>query len=188
MAGACGSLFPPREECIYTSCYCEENVWKLCEHVQSRYPDLIEDCYAVFISNQFKTVPLWMQKAAQSADVPVVWKSNTGNAEVYDLDSVLEFPTPFLDYSSQTFRNEQLKQQYHRKFRVIRASEYLETFASDRSHMLKDGQWLAPPPIYPCIQTKESIMNLNDFISVNPSFGVGEVMTLQAFNFHFSCG
>lgn len=40
-------------------------------------------------------------------------------------------------------------------FRVIPAEEFLQTFASDRSHMLTpEGQWMSPPPIYPPIKTK----------------------------------
>lgn len=40
-------------------------------------------------------------------------------------------------------------------FRVIPAEEFLQTFASDRSHMLTpDGHWMAPPPTYPPIKTK----------------------------------
>lgn len=39
-------------------------------------------------------------------------------------------------------------------FRVIPAQYYLETFASDRSHMLvNETEYLSTPPEYPCIQT-----------------------------------
>ena len=42
-----------------------------------------------------------------------------------------------------------------RMFRVIPANVFLDTFASDRSHMLDaEGKWLKPPPSYPCIQTE----------------------------------
>lgn len=40
-------------------------------------------------------------------------------------------------------------------FRVIPAEEFLQTFASDRSHMLTpEGHWMSPPPTYPPIKTK----------------------------------
>ncbi len=39
-----------------------------------------------------------------------------------------------------------------RKYKVIEAKEYLKKFSSDREHMRKNGQWLAPPPKYPPIQ------------------------------------
>nr|XP_015213295.1 PREDICTED: protein N-terminal glutamine amidohydrolase [Lepisosteus oculatus] len=50
------SITPSRQDCIYTSCYCEENVWKLCEHIMTRkqYPE--DGVYAVFISNERKMV------------------------------------------------------------------------------------------------------------------------------------
>lgn len=41
-----------------------------------------------------------------------------------------------------------------RLFRIVKAAEYLQHFASDRSHMWKDGRWLAEPPLYPPIQTQ----------------------------------
>lgn len=50
---ACRSL--ERDQCIYTSCYCEENVYKL---LQSLLSDGIpaECLFAVFISNSNETV------------------------------------------------------------------------------------------------------------------------------------
>ncbi|RXM31073.1 Protein N-terminal glutamine amidohydrolase [Acipenser ruthenus] len=68
------------------------------------------------------------------------------------------------------------------KLRVIPADVYLKTFASDRSHM-KDsrGEWRMPPPPYPCIETPESKMNINSFISMDPKVGWGEVNTLTEF-------
>jgi len=39
-----------------------------------------------------------------------------------------------------------------RKFRIVKAEDFLMHFASDRSHMLKeDGEWMSPPPTYPPI-------------------------------------
>lgn len=73
-----------------------------------------------------------------------------------------------------------------RKFRVIRADSYLKNFASDRSHM-KDssGNWREPPPSYPCIETGDSKMNLNDFISMDPEVGWGAVYSLSEFVHRF---
>ncbi|MBV98455.1 Protein N-terminal glutamine amidohydrolase, partial [Eschrichtius robustus] len=72
------------------------------------------------------------------------------------------------------------------KFRVIRADSYLKNFASDRSHM-KDssGNWREPPPSYPCIETGDSKMNLNDFISMDPEVGWGAVYSLSEFVHRF---
>ncbi|XP_011804669.1 PREDICTED: protein N-terminal glutamine amidohydrolase [Colobus angolensis palliatus] len=63
---------PPRDACVYSSCYCEENIWKLCEYIknQDQYP--LEECYAVFISNERKMIPIWKQQA-RPGDGPVIW-------------------------------------------------------------------------------------------------------------------
>uniref|UniRef100_A0A8C2T1U1 Protein N-terminal glutamine amidohydrolase n=1 Tax=Coturnix japonica TaxID=93934 RepID=A0A8C2T1U1_COTJA len=47
---------PPRAACVYSSCYCEENVWKLCEYIRSQDRHPVEDFYAVFISNDRRMV------------------------------------------------------------------------------------------------------------------------------------
>ncbi len=49
-------------------------------------------------------------------------------------------------------------------FRVISAEEYLDVFASDRSHMLKEDKitYNASPPSYPpiCNESMNSVMYL----------------------------
>nr|XP_034957346.1 protein N-terminal glutamine amidohydrolase-like [Zootoca vivipara] len=68
---------PARPGCVYTGCYCEENVWKLCEYIrnQNLYP--LEEFYAVFISNDRRTVPLWEQRAGVVGQ-PVIWAKGAG--------------------------------------------------------------------------------------------------------------
>jgi hypothetical protein len=40
-----------------------------------------------------------------------------------------------------------------RKYRLVTALEYMSTFSSDRSHMIRpDGSFSSPPPSYPLIQ------------------------------------
>ncbi|XP_050564408.1 protein N-terminal glutamine amidohydrolase isoform X2 [Cygnus atratus] len=156
---------PPRAACAYTGCYCEENVWKLCDYIrgQGEYP--LEEFYAVFISNERRMIPLWKQKSGHG-DEPVVWDYHvillhvsSGELNfIYDLDTVLPFPCPFDVYSMEAFRlDDSLHPEFHRKIRMIRADLYLKTFASDRSHM-KDanGEWQKPPPSYPCIETADT--------------------------------
>ena len=60
-------IVPQREDCDYASCYCEENVWKLCQRLQQD-PYELQQSYAVFISNPDRTVPLWSQKAGRGAE------------------------------------------------------------------------------------------------------------------------
>ena len=95
-------------------------------------------------------------------------------ATVYDFDSTLSFPVSATEYLQSAIRDEQnLLARYRRyrlkkltvffpflvlfsMFRVIPAREYLDTFASDRSHMLKKDKttYNAPPPPYPPIRNR----------------------------------
>ncbi|XP_056447442.1 protein N-terminal glutamine amidohydrolase [Gadus chalcogrammus] len=189
------SITSSRDSCVYTSCYCEENVWKLCEFVNAQTPDLLREVYAVFISNERRTVPLWKQKSGPGNE-PVIWdyhvillhkSSQWGQSFIYDLDSVLDCPCDLQLYAEQAFRSDKgLKPAFWRKVRVIPAKVFLKTFASDRSHMKQAGVWQKPPPPYPCIQTPDSVMNLDDFISMNPRVGVGNVFSLPEFIQHFT--
>ena len=53
------NLIPDKSSCCYTSCYCEENVYKLLEGVRDAAPEKLASMSAVFISNPEKCVPLW---------------------------------------------------------------------------------------------------------------------------------
>lgn len=55
--------------------FSEENVWKLCEQVKKTRIDELSKCYAVFVSNEGRTVPLWRQKAGRGDDQVVIWVS-----------------------------------------------------------------------------------------------------------------
>ncbi|KAM9838622.1 protein N-terminal glutamine amidohydrolase [Aulostomus maculatus] len=177
-----------REDCVYTSCYCEENVWKLCDFVRSEGTVPLTQVFAVFISNENRMVPLWKQKSGRG-DQPVVWDYHVvllqlvaqSDALVYDLDSVLPFPCSLKLYAAAAMRSDHgIKPAYHRKFRVVPADVYLRNFASNRSHMKNaDGSWKMPPPPYPPIHTAEAQMNLDDFISMEPGVGWGTVLSLD---------
>lgn len=111
-----------------------------------------------------------------------------GQSFIYDLDALLPFPCPFDIYVEDALKSDDdIHPQFRRKFRVVRADCYLKNFASDRSHM-KDssGNWREPPPEYPCIETGDSKMNLNDFISMDPEVGWGTVYTMSEFVHRFS--
>ncbi|KAI0232979.1 Protein N-terminal glutamine amidohydrolase [Lamellibrachia satsuma] len=190
-------FLPEREKCIYTKSYCEENVWKLCEHVQlSGHPSKLQHCYAVFISNEKKAVPIWKQKASTDAQVPIIWDYHViflyeGETVtlVYDIDSVLSFPCSFDTYIREALpQDDLLKPEFRRYFRVVCANTFLANFASDRKHMLKDNtDWMMPPPSYPCIRTLESSNNLQEFISMKTSSATrGEVMAWTAFISRFA--
>jgi len=74
------SLLPDRSECLYASCYCEENVYKLVKHVEKCSPESLNHVWTVFISNNEKCVPLWQQKAGRDEDGLVTWDYHVGVA------------------------------------------------------------------------------------------------------------
>ncbi|KAG9478682.1 protein N-terminal glutamine amidohydrolase isoform X1 [Eleutherodactylus coqui] len=187
-------VLPGRDDCCYTSCYCEENVWKLCESIRDRTPHHLEEFYAIFLSNENRMIPIWKQQCGKSED-PVIWDYHVillhdcgdGQRFIYDLDTVLPFPCPCDTYIKEALRSDHnIHKDFRRKLRLIPADEYLRTFASDRSHM-KDANndWRKPPPSYPCIKTPEFSMNLDDFISMDQRVGYGTVYTLKAFTERF---
>ncbi|XP_018980764.2 protein N-terminal glutamine amidohydrolase isoform X1 [Cyprinus carpio] len=187
-------ITPSRNQCVYTSCYCEENIWKLCEHVKDQGTCSLDEVYAVFISNERKMIPIWKQKSSRG-DQPVIWDyhvillhvNKQGQSYIYDLDTTLPFPCLLDVYSKEAFRSdEHLKPAFWRKLRVIPCDTYLKKFASDRSHMKdSDGNWRMPPPPYPCLETSDSKMNLDDFICMDARVGYGEVYNLSDFVQHF---
>ena len=124
----------------YTSCYCEENVWKLCDKIQNskNLRNLVEkgNVYAIFISNENKTVPLWQQSASENEDGLVVWDYHVilamkgEKCMVFDLDTKLPYPCEFEQYSERTFQSDDdIMEKFHRKFRVITIQEFLEELA-----------------------------------------------------------
>lgn len=169
---------PGKDECTYTSCYCEENVWKLCDSFRSHGFN-IEEIYAVFISNHERMVSLWQQQAGDLAiwDYHVILITRGKETLVYDLDSLLPFPVEFRRYVEDTFKPSKpalrlgWKTVPMRMYRVVPATAYLKEFASDRSHMIdpKDGSWRAAPPSYPPIKTQGCSNNIQEFISMSDS-------------------
>ncbi|BFZ04794.1 hypothetical protein BsWGS_07833 [Bradybaena similaris] len=183
-------------KCCYTACYCEENVWKLCSLVKDSCPssELLK-CFCVFISNDSRQIPLWHQKASKKPDRLVLWDyhvifvyHNCEDTLVYDLDTELGYPCALKEYAAACIGDEKiLKDEYKRMFRVIQASEFLHTFASDRSHMLNDkNEWYSPPPEYPPIQCPNISNNIEEFISMDKTIRHGEVYNLQEFLHKFN--
>ena len=46
------NLVPSAAECSYAACFCEENVWKLCDHVRTNSPNELAKAYVIFVSNK----------------------------------------------------------------------------------------------------------------------------------------
>lgn len=141
----------------YAACYCEENVWHLCAD-----PALPEtEKRVVWVSSDRQICPLWCQRSAAAVDEPVWWDYHvfllargTGNQwQVWDFDTTLGMPVASGEYFSKTFRQPMPVQPV---FRVMDSAYYRDAFASDRSHMKSaDGSWLAEPPVWPPIISKE---------------------------------
>ncbi|XP_005111433.1 protein N-terminal glutamine amidohydrolase [Aplysia californica] len=180
-----------REQCTYTACYCEENVWKLCALVKDSCPEEeFNKCSCVFISNDKRQIPLWHQRAGKNPERLVVWDyhvimvyNEKESPLVYDLDTELSFPCHLKEYAAAGIGDEKsMHSKYKRMFRVIPGQEFLSTFASDRSHMLdKEGGWMSPPPDYPPIKTEASSNNIQEFISMDKSVKHGQVYNLSGF-------
>eukprot|EP01100_Stratorugosa_tubuloviscum_P014297 TRINITY_DN7566_c0_g1_i1.p1 TRINITY_DN7566_c0_g1~~TRINITY_DN7566_c0_g1_i1.p1 ORF type:complete len:229 (-),score=76.72 TRINITY_DN7566_c0_g1_i1:143-778(-) len=189
-------LFPKSQQ-IYTSCYCEENVYKLCEKIETLNGNL--NLYKVaFISNPNKSVAIWNQESGNRLNEGlVIWdyhviliqlskiKCETmnqflKNSLVLDLDTSLNYPINLEMYLNLCFKNN-INQQFLANFRIIDALNYLNTFTSDRSHMLKKGKSLNTntnindfvqiPPNYPIIQKLSNINSnlFSNFVDMNPN-------------------
>jgi hypothetical protein len=153
---------------LRSPCYCEENVWRLVyRHLNTKEISDGWQYNVVFISNQRKCCPMFSQLAAiNDPKGYVCWDyhvivvrckrgaeaQNGSTAQVLDIDTQLTpYPCPFEVYLDGTFpyaANCQMDEQYMPLFRVIDGNEYLKYFYSDRSHMLNEGEWSAPPPSY----------------------------------------
>lgn len=199
------SLFQS-ENCDYTPNYCEENIYLLCQKYiqdfsQKKLPlNEKEDAYAVFITNPTQKTFIQYQKNSLSKNNLVVWdyhvifihkvQANEKNfSYVYDFDSILPFPCEFKEYYSKALSFE-VYGKLPTYFRVCKAQEFLNEFASDRSHMLKDkkksGLYKSPPPKYSCIvNKKKENMNLHSFLNLRDEI-CGQVMDEKELNNFFS--
>lgn len=190
-------ILPEKEQCDYTKCYCEENVWRLCKYIKSNSSaETLSDTYVIFISNPAKAIPIWKQKSSKREDTMVLWDYHVillhkSERCIYDLDTMLSFPCPVQEYLSEALKcSWVIKPEYRQMLRVVTADRFLEVFASNRSHMMQeDGTWLSPPPKHPLIQTSSSSNNLNKFIGMTDelrSEEYGSVFTLKEFLKRFS--
>ncbi len=172
----------------YAACYCEENIWHLCQ--EKDFHDYGRK--VVLISNPRRSCALWEQNVQHAEGEPVIWDYHVimlffhDEWEVYDLDTVLETPTPFAQYIRSTFGQPPFAPaEFLPLFRVIDAGEFVSIFSSDRSHMLTpDGHWQMEPPPWPAIvrNGKSNLMDLIDMEKPSP----GMVMTLSLFSACFS--
>ncbi len=149
----------------YCACFCEENVWHLCQDASVRVPK--ERRRVVFVSNPARRVAMRHQQAGRGG--VIFWDYHVvliTPGVVWDLDTTLGFPVPARTWLDESFP----PLAEPPRFRVVDAATYVETFASDRSHMLT-----APHPAWPIIGTG---MNLMRFVDMEAPF-VGTVVGLE---------
>ena len=177
----------------YTHCYCEENIYHLAASLSVADR---QHAYVVLISNADRMVPFWRQYP-EDHDRMLVWDYHVimmsfgvdgTDPMVYDFDSDVSFPISFAEYAPTVLRLQPTTAEVlpHR-FRVIPAQTYLDTFASDRSHMLVNGRHIEPPPTWPVIRGRlaaDSPMVLDDFISMSAGDdGCGSLSAAEFWHF-----
>ena len=175
-----------KDRLLYTACYCEENIYKLAEMISEEAEENKKN-YVVFISSLSLQTPIWKQKSAENNSIAVIWDYHVvlllSNCLIVDFDSKLDFPCPAVEYYEEAFRPEvYLPDDNAQRFRVVPAQEFLEYFATDRSHMIGSK---APIPSWECLRgSKAGIdMNLSRFFDVSESstFEHGKVMSKDQF-------
>lgn len=140
----------------YCPRYCEENIWHLAQD------PVFSGCATTvaLISNAAGACLFWDQQICPEPDLPVWWDyhvillSRKDRWLVYDLDTALPLPVDAGTYLFRTFRfQDRMPVAFRPRFMLFDGGEYVETFASDRSHMRdEDGGWLSPPPEWPAIR------------------------------------
>lgn len=182
-------------DCLYTPCYCEENIYKFIED----YSDEFFELYAVFISNPHQRCVIWHQRLREEPAInPVCWdyhviaigKKNSQSL-VFDFDTTLPFPCPLQEYVSKCFRPSdpeisqwwlQFAELNGHFFRPIIGLDFLSSFSSDRSHMIDDnGDWKSDPPKYDPIFKPDKGNNLMEFLDFNNSTLPGRWLHYEGF-------
>ncbi|KAG0554828.1 hypothetical protein M758_12G125200 [Ceratodon purpureus] len=188
---------------VYSSCYCEENVYMLCKKLSElglAAPDA-SDLFVVFISNPKRQIPIWRQKSSKDVGGLCIWDYHViciqrdlrreKAVTVWDLDTTLPCPTTFKDYWNGAFQPwVSLKPEFSRLYRVIAAPVFLRTFASDRRHMKnKDGSWMARPPPYDCLVAEDgAVHNLEEFITMSDEYVISDPEEAESLLMHQKFG
>ncbi|EIM21695.1 hypothetical protein WALSEDRAFT_68948 [Wallemia mellicola CBS 633.66] len=159
------------ESAEYQSCYCEENIYRLVKKLADA--GVQRNNRVAFISNTKKHVLLCQQNASSRGDpYPVIWDyhvialfSLDDGDYVLDLDTRLGRLCRLDEYIQSTFHSSTSKE-LRAWLHVVDAETFIASFASDRRHMIVDGQYLSPPPSWAPIRGKMSNTehNLEEFI------------------------
>lgn len=175
----------------YTPYYCEENIYLICkkfeEFVKPKENQMVQ-AYAVFLTNPTKTIFHQYQRIGHKKhNYLVIWDYHViflikkeSQTLVYDFDTILDYPCSFNEYFEKSVNFKKPKSTF---FRVVKSNDFLEWFASDRSHMIdsKTKKFIQPPPKHePIVNKRGEKNNLNLFLDLSyESEGFGNVLTEQ---------
>lgn len=172
---------------FYTYCYCEENVYRLMDHLWKTHG--VKDSAAVVVSNKAQKVAFWnhQDKGVTVWDYHVVLLARDPRHQnqlvVYDQSAVRgDFPQTLAQWLDDSFKP--VRPVYEATFRVVPRDVYLKTLTSDRSHMANSG---VPSPTYPCIMNLDGVATnlFSHFVEMDPEKGFGKVtntLTEEFFN------
>ncbi|MCM8530651.1 MAG: protein N-terminal glutamine amidohydrolase [Lentisphaeraceae bacterium] len=153
---------------IYTQYFCEENIWQLAKSFNSNDRTKL---YVLLLSNQKKTIALANQRAAKEGEI-IIWDYhvilyNEFTKEIFDFDTRLNHPENLNSYLNHTFGDQlSIPQEFQTYCRKIPADVYLNSFHSDRTHMLdEENNPIQEFPLWPKISSKQpvSLDELLDF-------------------------
>ena len=177
----------------YTKFYCEENIWKLAEHVSKNCTDFSK-CYVIIASNAKKRVPFFHHKTGKVDNMYlqiwdyhlfIIWKESKEQVVVYDLDTCLPAPIAFHQYVQLSLQLDVMKrmtEDFQRSYRILKGQDYLSYFASDRSHMVEsNGSYYAPPPAHDPIRTEHSTHTLDELVAMKKNAAPGHVCNEESF-------
>jgi hypothetical protein len=155
------SIETPAGSVPYQSFFCEENAWHIARVARGEGLAV----RVVFVTNEYRQVAMFEQRASARADGLVLWDyhvfvavCDASHAEphwqVWDPDTRLGLPVSLRTYINRSFDGVgRWERCFQPRFRVLDADEYLRGFRSSRAHMRDQrGQWRAMPPSWPVIE------------------------------------
>ncbi len=169
---------------LYTSLFCEENIWQLLKSLASGQPTIgSHKMWALIITNPEKKIALFNQKLSPQhfsqkstiVTLPVIWDYHVimlaeihQQYYIFDFDTRLSFISPIQEYLQNTFITpDKLPQEFIPYIRKIPAENYLSRFYSDRTHMENQIVQSDFPP-WPIINAgKKDCISLTDYLSID---------------------
>lgn len=155
-----------RSDYVYQPYFCEENIWQLAAEISKddcRFPV----CVLFFINSQHSV--LMAHQVALGPNQTGCWDYHVvlwlpQQNCIVDFDSSIGFQTGTSEYFSRSFPGQEFADSdYLPSVRIIKGSDYLEFFCSDRSHMIDSaGHPMAPFPSWPPMACQSNSLRLAD--------------------------